>query len=86
MAGAVWTDENQVEQIRLKVDERTKRLISRHQTMEAIWNALDAEYAQEQEVINAVNEEINVLCSTQRSTAEYIVELRNQLPLSGRLS
>ena len=81
VAGAVWTDDNQVEQIKLKVDERTRRLISRHQTMADIWTALDAEYAQEQEVINAVNKELTLLCSAERSTAEYIVELRNQLPL-----
>ena len=81
VAGAVWSDDNQVAQIREKVDERTRRLISRHQTMDAIWTALDAEYAQEQEVINAVNEELTVLCSAERSTAEYIIELRNQLPL-----
>ena len=81
VAGAVWTDDNQVEQIKLKVDERTRRLISRHQTMAEVWSALDAEYAQEQEVINAVNEELTNLCSSEFSTAEYIVELRNQLPV-----
>ena len=80
VAGAIWTDDNQVSQIRLKVDERTRRLISRHETMAEIWKALDAEYAQEQEVINAVNEELIKLCSVKQSTAEYIVELRNQLP------
>ena len=80
VAGAVWTDENQVEQIKLKVDERTQRLLSRHQTMAEVWAALDAEYAQEQEVINAVNEELIKLCSVKQTTAEYIVELRNQLP------
>ena len=81
VAGAVWTDENQVEQIKLKVDARTRRIISRHKTMDEVWSALDSEYAQEQEVINAVNEELNNLFSVHCSTPEFIVELRNQLPI-----
>ena len=77
VAGAIWSDDNQVQQIRLKVDERTCHLISRHETMAEIWKALDAEYVQEQEVINAVNDELIQLCSVKQPTAEYIVELRN---------
>ena len=81
VAGTAWSDNNQVEQIKQKVDDRTKRIISRCNTMQEVWKALDAEYAQEQEVINAVNEELNKLRSMDLTTAEYIVELRNQLPI-----
>ena len=80
VAGVVWDDANQVEQIKLKVDTETRRIISRCKTMFEVWSALDTEYAQEQEVINAVDEELKALRSIDCSTAEYIVKLRNHLP------
>ena len=81
MAGSVWSDDNQVEQIKLKVDDRTRRIISSCNTMKEVWENLDAEYAQEQEVINTVNVELNKLRSMEITTAQYIVELRTQLPI-----
>ena len=48
--------------------------------MVQVWEALDMEYGQEQEVVNAVNRELKVLKSDICSTAEYIVKLRNFLP------
>ena len=76
----VWTDANQVEQIKLRVDSNTKHIITRCRTMDEVWLALDGEYAQELEVINAVDQEINKLRSLQCTTAEYIVKLRSHLP------
>ena len=80
VAGVAWDDGNQVEQIKFKVDLDTKRIISRCNTMEEVWDVLDAEYAQEQEVINAVDEELRSLRAIQCTTPEYIVKLRNHLP------
>ena len=48
--------------------------------MVQVWEALDKEYGQEQEVVNAVNRELKMLKSDTCSTAEYIVKLRNFLP------
>ena len=48
--------------------------------MSEVWDALDLEYAQEQEVINAVDAELHSLRSLNLSTPEYIVKLRNHLP------
>ena len=79
--GVMWEDGNQVEQIKFKVDSHTRRLISRCNTMTEVWQVLDAEFAQEQEVINAVDEELQKLRSTDCSTPQYIVELRNFLPV-----
>ena len=45
--------------------------------MKNVWEALDKEYAQEEEVIIAVNEELNNLTSSTFTVSEYIVELRN---------
>ena len=80
VAAVHWDDGNQVEQIKYKVDSDTKQLISRCSTMEEVWQVLDAEYAQEQEVINAVNIELHRLKSIECSIPEYIVKLRNYLP------
>ena len=80
VAGVAWEDANQVTQIKLKVDEDTRLIISRCKTMEEVWTELDKEYAQEQEVINAVNAELKSLRETPCSCAEYIVKLRNHLP------
>ena len=80
VAGIVWDDANQVEQIKLKVDTETRRIITRCKTMSEIWDALDIEYAQEQEVINAVDQELRCLKGLKCNTAEYIVKLRNHLP------
>ena len=80
VAGVCWDDGNQVEQLKLKVDQETRRIITRCKTMEEVWTTLDAEYAQEQEVVNAVNKELNDLRATPGSTEEYIVKLRQHLP------
>ena len=48
--------------------------------MQAVWEALDQEYGQEQEVVNAVNSELKILKSALGSTPEYIINLRNSLP------
>ncbi len=79
--GVMWEDGNQVEQIKFKVDAHSRMLISRCNTMSDVWKVLDAEFAQEQEVINAVNEELAKLRSTDCSTPQYIVNLRNYLPI-----
>ena len=78
--GIMWEDSNQVEQIKFKVDTNTRRIISRCNNMTEVWKVLDAEFAQEQEVINAVDEELRTLKSTECSTPQYIVNLRNYLP------
>ena len=80
VAGVCWGDANQVEQIKFKVDDESRRIISRCKTMTEVWKVLDEEFAQEQEVINAVDEELNKLLSLNCSVAEYIVKLRNHLP------
>ena len=80
VAGVCWEDENQVEQIKFKVDNETRSIISRCKTMAEVWKVLDTEFAQEQEVINAVDEELSKLLSLNCSVAEYIVKLRNHLP------
>ena len=78
--GVMWEDSNQVEQIKFKVDAHTKRIISRCNTMAEVWAVLDSEYAQEQEVINAVDEELRKLRSEDCTTPQYIINLRNYLP------
>ena len=80
VAGVCWEDSNQVEQIKFKVDSETRRIISRCNTMAEVWTALDTEFAQEQEVINAVEEELSKLLNLNCTVAEYIVKLRNHLP------
>ena len=80
VAGSHWDEENQLEQLKHKVDPHTKRILSRCNTMKEVWEALDLEYAQEQEVVNAVNSELIKLRSQDVTTAEYIVNLRNFLP------
>ena len=81
VAGLCWDDANQIEQLKLKVDEHTRRIILRCKTMSEVWQALDSEYAQEQEVVNAVNKELSDLRALDCSTDEYIVKLRNYLPV-----
>ena len=49
--------------------------------MKNVWEALDKEYAQEEEVIIAVNEELKNLTSSTYTVSEYIVELRSYLPV-----
>ena len=80
VAGVYWSDSNQVEQIKYKVDSDTRRIISRCETMEDLWKVLDLEFAQEQEVINAVDEELGKLLQQDCSVEEYIVKLCNHLP------
>ena len=81
VAGSHWDDESQLEQLKFKVDTHTKRIISRCKTMSEVWAALDAEYAQEEEVVNAVNTQLQKLRLTECTTPEYIVNLRNHLPV-----
>ena len=80
VAAQVWTEGNQMEQMKLKVDDFTRKVISRCHNMKDVWDALDHEYGQEMEVVNAVNTELQALQSEVCSTAEYIVKLRNHLP------
>ena len=73
-------EDNQMEQMKNKVDDHTKRIISRCSTMSEVWLALDDEYAQEQEVVNAVNSALRKLRSETCTTPEYIVKLHNFIP------
>ena len=75
-----WEDANQVEQIKFKVNDHCRRLISRCSTMADVWKTLDIEFAEEHKVINAVDQEVKKLTSEQCSTPQYIVNLRNYLP------
>ena len=78
VAGVCWSDENQVEQLKFHVDSDTRRIISRCDTMTEVWKALDEEYAQEEEVINAVD--VEALKNLPLFVPEYIVKLINHLP------
>ena len=49
--------------------------------MTEAWKALDDEYAQEEEVVNAVNKQLKKLKLEECNTPEYIVSLRNHLPV-----
>ncbi len=71
--GECWSDANQVEQIKHKVDAETRRIITRCNTMAEVWEVLDTEYAQE-EVINAVDMELRALRLSHCSIPEYIVK------------
>ena len=75
-----WDDDNQMEQMKFKVDSHTKLILSRCKDMDAVWQALDDEYGQEQEVVNAVNHELRQLVLDECSTPQLIVNLRNALP------
>ena len=81
VAGSNWDEDNQLEQLKFKVDSHTKRIISRCKTMSEVWLALDNEYAQEEEIVNAVNSQLKQLKSAECSTSEYIVNLRNHIPV-----
>ena len=63
VAGAHWDDDNQLEQMKFKVDPHTKLILSRCKDMASVWVALDEEYGQEREVVNAVNHELHRLRS-----------------------
>ena len=80
VAAGHWDDGNQLEQMKFKVDPHTKRILSRCKDMTEVWEALDKEYGQEQEVVNAINRELTILRSEELSTPEFIVKLRNYLP------
>ena len=80
VAGAHWDDDNQLEQMKFKVDPHTKLILSRCKDMAAVWVALDEEYGQEREVVNAVNHELHRLRSQECTTPQFIVNLRNALP------
>ena len=80
VAAVAWDDGNQLEQMKQKVDPYTKKIISRCKDMNDVWDALDKEYGQEQEVVNAVNLELKQLRSEACTTPEYIVKLSNYLP------
>ena len=62
------------------VDSHTKIIVCRCKNMTEVWENLDEEYGQEQEVVNAVNAELKVLVSGVHTTPEFIVKLRNHLP------
>ena len=80
VAGAYWDDDSQLEQMKFKVDNHTKMILTRCNDMNEVWDALDKEYGQEQEVVNAVNHELRRLRSEPCSTSQFIVNLRNSLP------
>ena len=61
IAGSRWDDDVQLEQMKLKVNPHTKRILSRCQDMTEVWQALDHKFAQEQEVFNAVDSELHKL-------------------------
>ena len=83
VAGAHWDDDNQLERMKFKVDPHTKLILSRCKDMAAVWVALDEEYGQEREVVNAVNHELHRLRSQECTTPQFIVNLRNALPTLG---
>ena len=64
----------------MKVDHHTKIMLSRCHTMSEVWEVLDSEYGHEQEVLNAVDQELIALKVQHISSPEYIVHLRNYLP------
>ena len=70
-------EDNQLEQLKIKVDRHTKWIISRCRSMSEVWVALDNEYAQKKDIVNAFNAQLKLLKSTESSTLEYIVNLRN---------
>ena len=80
MAASHLDDDNQLEQMKLKVDIHTRRILTRCKDMTEVWKALDEEYGQEQEVVNAVNHELRRLRSEVCTTPQFIVNLRNILP------
>ena len=80
VAAVHWDDGNQVEQIKHKVNPETRLLISQCSTMVEVWKILDVECANEQDVLNAVDIQINKLKSMDCSIPEYIVKLRRYLP------
>ena len=80
IAGSVWDDANKIEHMKYKVDDYTKKIISHCKDMDQVWDALDKEYGQEQEAVNAANKELTLLKLDTCSTAAYIVKLRNSLP------
>ena len=48
--------------------------------MEDLWNVLDLEFSQEQEVINATDDKLGKLLQQDCPVEEHIVQLRNHLP------
>ena len=60
-AGAYWDEESQLEQMKFKVDPHTKLILTRCGGMDAVWEALDKEFGQEREIVNAVNHELRRL-------------------------
>ena len=66
VAGVCWGMPTRLSRSKFKVDDESRRIISRCKTMDEVWKVLDSEFAQEQEVINAVDEELNKLLSYNR--------------------
>ena len=60
-AAVHWRNRNQVEQIKHRVDQETRKIITRYNTMEEVWEVLDSKFAQEQDVGNVVDVELNNL-------------------------
>ena len=67
-----WGDSNQVEQIKHKVDTKTRHIIARCDTMDKVWTALDKQFAKEEEMIIAVNVELKNLLAAEFSVPEHI--------------
>ena len=65
--GVYWDDLNQVEQIKHKVDTKTRRIIACCDTMEKVWTAQDKDFAPQEEVITALNEELKNLIAVECS-------------------
>ena len=75
VAATCWDEDNQIEQMKYKVDAHTKMIISRCQSMSEVWDALDHEYGNEQEVVNSVNIKLKTLISSPSSTEQLILDL-----------
>ena len=80
VVGTRWDDDNQLEQMKRKVDMHTRKIIQRCNDMTEVWAELDKEYGQEQEVVNAVDAELKLIIAEECTTDEFIVKLRNFLP------
>ena len=63
VAGAAWDDDNQIEQMKFKVNLHTRQILSRCANMIEVWEELDKEFGQEEAVVNAVNAELRKLQS-----------------------
>ena len=72
VAGSYW-DKDKLEQLKFKVDSHTKRIVSSCKTMTEVLIALDNEYAQEEEIVNAQLKILNLLNAQHRSESSVFV-------------